>query len=391
MNAVAESIRNFGFKVPIIIDGDNVIICGHTRLQAAQKLGLETVPCIRADDLTPEQVKAFRLADNKTAELSGWDFSALEIELDALSEIDMSLFGFDMKQDTESRSGDLRPYIRMDDENKGPREDWFSDHESGAATDDDSEEYQAFVEKFKPKKTTDDCYTPDNVYDTVADWVAQEYGVDRACFVRPFYPGGDYQNYPYPPECVVVDNPPFSILTEIVQFYAENGVRFFLFAPTLTLFTARNVKGITYLPLGVSVTYGNGANVNTSFITNLDRYQVRTVPELYKLVEAVNDENLKAMHKELPKYSYPDNVITAAMVARWCKYGIDFRLSAADCVRITELDAQKEHGKSIFGGGFLLSDSAAAERAAAERAAAMKWRLSEREMAIVRSLGGDKQ
>lgn len=95
VNAVAESIRNFGFKVPLIVDGDNVIICGHTRLQAAQKLGLETVPCIRADDLTPEQVKAFRLADNKTAELTAWDFSALEAELDALSEIDMSLFGFD--------------------------------------------------------------------------------------------------------------------------------------------------------------------------------------------------------------------------------------------------------------------------------------------------------
>ena len=70
-------------------------------------------------------------------------------------------------------------------------------------------EYDAFLDKFKRKLTTDDCYTPDNVYNAVADWVAEEYRLDRACFVRPFYPGGDYQSYDYPPECVVVDNPPF--------------------------------------------------------------------------------------------------------------------------------------------------------------------------------------
>ena len=375
-------------------------MAGHTRLKAAKKLKMKTVPCVIADDLTEEQIKAYRLADNKTGELATWDFSALKLEL-AEIKLDMPKFGFDFSLSgyPESPPEDLEPYRpepEPEPDRNEPPTDWFSDHENGAATDEDTEEYQAFVEKFKPKKTTDDCYTPDNVYDTVAAWVAQEYGVDRACFARPFYPGGDYQREQYPPECVVVDNPPFSIMTEIVQFYAESGVRFFLFAPTLTLFTARNVKGITYLPLGVTVTYGNGANVNTSFITNLDRYQVRTVPELYKLVEAANDENLKAMHKELPKYSYPDEVITAAMVARWCKYGIDFRLPAADCVRITELDAQKEHDKSIFGGGYLLSERAAAERAAAERAAAeraaaMKWRLSEREMAIVRGLGGNEK
>ena len=70
VEAVANSIREFGFKVPIVIDKDNVIVAGHTRLKAAEKLGLEKVPCIVADDLTPEQINAFRLADNKTAELA---------------------------------------------------------------------------------------------------------------------------------------------------------------------------------------------------------------------------------------------------------------------------------------------------------------------------------
>lgn len=94
VDAVAESIRNFGFKVPIVIDSENVIVCGHTRLMAAKKLGLDKVPCIVADDLTDEQIKAFRLADNKTAELAEWDFSKLEAELAELADIDMSVYGF---------------------------------------------------------------------------------------------------------------------------------------------------------------------------------------------------------------------------------------------------------------------------------------------------------
>ena len=72
---VAESISEFGFKVPIIIDKNNTIVAGHTRLKAAKKLGMETVPCIIADDLTEEQINAFRLADNKVSEFSSWDLS----------------------------------------------------------------------------------------------------------------------------------------------------------------------------------------------------------------------------------------------------------------------------------------------------------------------------
>lgn len=96
VSAVMASIKEFGFKVPIIIDKDGVIVAGHTRLKAAKKLGMETVPCIIADDLTEEQIKAFRIADNKTAELADWDFDLLAAELKDLSEIDMSEFGFDM-------------------------------------------------------------------------------------------------------------------------------------------------------------------------------------------------------------------------------------------------------------------------------------------------------
>lgn len=80
VDKVAASIKDFGFKVPIIIDSDNVIVAGHTRYKAALKIGCESVPCIVADDLSQEQIKAFRLVDNKTAEYSTWDFEKLEKE-----------------------------------------------------------------------------------------------------------------------------------------------------------------------------------------------------------------------------------------------------------------------------------------------------------------------
>lgn len=95
VDQVAASIKEFGWKVPIVIDSDNVIVCGHTRWKAAHRLGIKRVPCVVADDLTDEQIKGFRLADNKTAELSEWDFGRLEEELKGIS-MDMSQFGFDV-------------------------------------------------------------------------------------------------------------------------------------------------------------------------------------------------------------------------------------------------------------------------------------------------------
>ena len=96
VDKVAASISEFGFKVPIIIDRENVIVAGHTRYLAAQKLELQKVPCIVADDLTPNQIKAFRLADNKVSEFSGWDFQKLNEELSFLGEaaFDLEQFGF---------------------------------------------------------------------------------------------------------------------------------------------------------------------------------------------------------------------------------------------------------------------------------------------------------
>ena len=104
VDTVANSIKEFGFKVPIVIDKDNVIVCGHTRYKASKKLGLEIVPCVIADDLTEEQIKAYRLADNKVSELAEWDIDLLGEELDDIFNIDMSDFGFDLSEDEEEET-----------------------------------------------------------------------------------------------------------------------------------------------------------------------------------------------------------------------------------------------------------------------------------------------
>ena len=157
-------------------------------------------------------------------------------------------------------------------------------------------DYDAFVEKFKPKKTTDDCMTPDNIYNAVVRWAADEYKIDPTKIVRPFWPGGNYEEFDYPDDCIVLDNPPFSILSKIARDYIDNGIKFLLFAPSLTTFTTRNV---CHLVVGGSVEYENGAVVATSFITNLDAAEVRSVPKLYQQIKAANEQNRK--EKTLPE------------------------------------------------------------------------------------------
>lgn len=112
---VANSIREFGFKIPVVIDQGNTIVCGHTRVKAARNIGMKTVPCIIADDLTDEQIKAFRLADNKTAEFAEWDFTKLDVELMQIQGLDMQDFGFDFSEmpDVLIEKKELKPYEKV--------------------------------------------------------------------------------------------------------------------------------------------------------------------------------------------------------------------------------------------------------------------------------------
>lgn len=249
------------------------------------------------------------------------------------------------------------------------------------------EDYDGFVEKFKPKKTTDDCYTPPAVYDAILGWLQENVDIEGREIVRTFYPGCDFERFEYPEGCVVVDNPPFSIITKICRWYMAHKIDFFLFAPHLTLFS--NKAEIAHIVTFAPIIYENGANVKTDFVSNLfGDIRVMTAPELRSRIVAA----CKSEKTQLPIYRYPNNVTSAALLGKIAPH-VDFVVRSSECRFISRLDSQKG-GSGIFGGGVLLSNAKAAEKAAAEKAAAEKaaeresivWELSDRERRIIDEL-----
>ena len=257
----------------------------------------------------------------------------------------------------------------------------------GRSRDEIFEDYDGFVKKFETKKTTDDCYTPEEVYKVILDFVGNLTSLDGRPIVRPFYPGGDFVNYEYPENCVVVDNPPFSILSKIVRFYSAHNVPFFLFGPSLTLFTAPDCD-VTYIIADADIVYENGAVVRTGFVTNLcPDIRIWCCPELKKAIAKAQE----TPSKQKRGFVYPDNIVTAATLGRLAAHQTELIIRKKDCQYIADSDSAKAQGRSLFGGGFILSDRAAAEMAAAEMAAAeMKkaylLNLSPRERRLIEHL-----
>ncbi|WP_285452250.1 chromosome partitioning protein ParB [Weeksella virosa] len=258
-------------------------------------------------------------------------------------------------------------------------------------------DYEGFVDKFKPKKTTDDCYTPPEVYQIVLDYVKSHCNLEEKEIIRPFYPGGDYEDIEYPDNAVVIDNPPFSIITKICKFYIDRNIPFFLFAPHLTLFSSD--VDVTHIVVNAIITYENGATVKTSFLSNMFG-DVKIIGDA-QLLEKFNQLNARKKVNK-PKYDYPNEVITVSHVSWIISRGISIKINKKDAKHCRALESQKKHKKAIFGSGFLLSEKAAAEKAAAEKAAAEKaaaekaaaekddviiWDLSESERTIIQSLG----
>ena len=261
----------------------------------------------------------------------------------------------------------------------------FSKHNSSG--------YESFVAKFRPKRTTDDCYTPPEIYDVIIKWVqARCPQIADLKVVRPFYPGGDYTKEDYT-DAVVIDNPPFSILAEIKRFYHHHKIPYFLFAPALTLF-ASDVKGSNYIIANVNITYANGATVRTGFISNLfGSKAIILAPDLMQEVNEVERKRKEA--NSLPTYVYPKNVISSALLNKHVNAGVEMEIDRSEVSHIRKLDSQEGTGKAIFGAGFLVSDRVAEElekKLAEELEKKLdeegtKWALSDREKLIIKLLG----
>lgn len=168
------------------------------------------------------------------------------------------------------------------------------------------ETYDEFIKKFEPKRTTDDCFTPPKVYDAVLNFCVAEFGINPDDVVRPFYPDGDYQSFDYNGK-VVIDNPPFSILSKIIDFYISNGVKFFLFAPALACLHTAARRGCCMYVCDARITYHNGATVATAFVTNLSDNLIKVSPELRAALA-----KCKPASKKKKSIHYPPNVISIA-------------------------------------------------------------------------------
>ncbi len=263
------------------------------------------------------------------------------------------------------------------------------------------QQYDQFVDKFKPRHTSDDTHTPPNVYEAVLAWCVRRYGIDRAKAVRPFFPGGDYANAEYPEDCCVIDNPPFSVLSQIVRFYLERGIRFFLFAPSLTSIGHARHPGCAAIFSDSDITFDNGAVIRCAFLTSLEPPDVLAVsaPDLGDAIAVEEAVNRKAGKKHVTPLSMPDEVLTGARMQYLAAHHTPHTVRRSEAVFVRRLD---NYAGGIYGGGYLLSPRAAAERAAAERAAAERAaaeraaaeraeahriELSAREREIVKNLG----
>lgn len=216
------------------------------------------------------------------------------------------------------------------------------------------ESYEEFVEKYRPKKTTDDCMTPPDVMKVVQDYVAKRYDVDSSRFVRPFYPGGDFEAYPYKDDDIVVDNPPFSISSKIITFYKEHGIPFFIFVQGRT--PAQIWEDMAQIHTGRHIIYDNGAKIDTAFLTNLERHVIIGDPELGKMIAAQPSQHSQTRKKPKIRDKYELSGSDLEMMARVMPFRItDYTLArghsygssiySLDTVNLKEQFMQDKKGK----------------------------------------------
>lgn len=248
-----------------------------------------------------------------------------------------------------------------------------------------NQDYNEFVDKFKPKKTTDDCYTPVPIYNALIRYIDENVVcLKNYQILRPFYPGGNYEKMKYEDYNIVIDNPPFSILAKIIDFYIDRNIKFWLFAPHLTLFQYSN-RNCTMVVIDLQIKYENGAIVNTGFVTNIlpEDQLVNVNGTLHDLLE--NAQKTKIKKNKTKKYIYPSQVVTSAELGHYLsRNGINFIIKKNEAIRINKLDCQKGN-EAIFGSGLLLSDKKARAKEK-QKEKTIILTLSEREVALINEL-----
>lgn len=254
-------------------------------------------------------------------------------------------------------------------------------------------DYESFIAKFNDNpKTTDDCYTPKDVYEAVVQYVGTIVDLTNKKILRPFYPGGDYEHSDYPEDGIVIDNPPFSIFKRCCAFYTTHNIPFFLFGPGLTI--TRCCKYCTAVIVDNSIMFENGANVKCNFASNLyGDIVITTAPLLNDLISKCKSQKKGS---NLPKFKYPYEFLSISEMQRICKNNILFSVNRKECEIVNHLDNYPSLS-GLFGSQFILSSEKAHEKTAAKESFYNKpekeeipIELSQREKLIVERLNQNK-
>lgn len=213
----------------------------------------------------------------------------------------------------------------------------------------DNLQYKFFCEKFERKKTTDDCYTPQKTFDCIAEHVGKYYCANLNDFniIRPFYPDKDFRDFEYKENDIVIDNPPFSILSKIIDFYKQKNVKFFLFCPHLT--SSQYIKkDVSVIIADCDIVYENKAAINTDFVTNIIPTQI----VLDGIIRAKIKKLQMTGKRKFRKRAFPANIQSSALLGKFIK---DWTLTKIPKENYTPI--KEYRNTSIFGSGVIISDS----------------------------------
>ena len=290
-------------------------------------------PVEYADELTDEEKQRFIIEDNVS--FGRWDYDMLANAWDSQQLTEWGVDAWEMAE------GDDMGLSTRDGEK--------------------DEKYNDFIEKFQPKLTTDDCYTPPEVYRVVREWVDKNIiPLKDKRIIRPFKPNGDYTQEDYSGDCIVLDNPPFSISAKIHDFYISRNIPFFLFSNGLILFQCSLRRRLTSIVIGEGIVFENGAHVNIGFTTNLcPEYAIWCASDLAEQIRRVQDNG-----KVRETINYDAHITSAALLSKIAKRRT-LKIRKEECEYIGTLS----DGTVIYGGGAILSDAASRRAEEASRRA----------------------